>query len=345
MSAVAVLSEDGSRPHHEDLQKRNKTRQITYVKLGGDVASKLDTLFGVEGSLVEVNPGRVLMPPQYQEIGDRILNLPVRPDDVWLVSYPRTGSTWAQEMVWLIGNDLDFEGAKQLQQIRTPLLELCAIMAHDHGEWMDELGNSVDLVESMASPRYIKSHLPLELLPAQLDVVRPKMVYVARNPKDMCVSYYHYCMLVHNLKGSFQDFCELFLKDRAPVGPIWNHILGFWKRRNDPNLLFLKYEDMKRDQAGAIRQTAQFLGKTLSESDVKVLTEHLSFNKMKQNPAVNLEPIIAKKNGPDYLSSTSLRFIRKGEVGDWRNHMEPDMVARFDAWTEENLRGTGLNLD
>nr|CAD7605823.1 unnamed protein product [Timema genevievae] len=248
-------------------------------------------------------------------------------------------------MVWLIGNDLDFEGAKQLQQIRTPLLELCAIMAHDHGEWMDELGNSVDLVESMASPRYIKSHLPLELLPAQLDVVRPKMVYVARNPKDMCVSYYHYCMLVHNLKGSFQDFCELFLKDRAPVGPIWNHILGFWKRRNDPNLLFLKYEDMKRDQAGAIRQTAQFLGKTLSESDVKVLTEHLSFNKMKQNPAVNLEPIIAKKNGPDYLNSTSLRFIRKGEVGDWRNHMEPDMVARFDAWTEENLRGTGLNLD
>nr|CAD7206139.1 unnamed protein product [Timema douglasi] len=399
-------------------------------------------------------------------------------------------------MVWLIGNDLDFEGAKQLQQIRTPLLELCAIMAHDHGEWMDELGNSVDLVESMPSPRYIKSHLPLELLPAQLDVVRPKlllvvtyqpsssllqMVYVARNPKDMCVSYYHYCMLVHNLKGSFQDFCDLFLKDRgqsstsveledtladrhgtvrsvtsrtevSPVPVLSLRTLAdrpmglldvflkdrevspvpvlslrtlladrpmglldlFLKDRGQSSTsveledtltdrpmglldlfpkdrgqsstsveledtladrpmglldVFLKdrgqsstsveLEDTladrhgtvrsvtsrTEDQEGAIRQTARFLGKTLSESDVKVLTEHLSFNKMKQNPAVNLEPIIAKKNGPDYLSSTSLRFIRKGEVGDWRNHMEPDMAARFDAWTEENLRGTGLSLD
>jgi hypothetical protein len=33
------------------------------------------------------------------------------------------GSTWLQEMVWCIGNDLDFEGAKILQQLRTPLLE------------------------------------------------------------------------------------------------------------------------------------------------------------------------------------------------------------------------------
>lgn len=62
----------------------------------------------------------------------------------------------------------------------------------------------------------------------------------------MCVSYYHYCQLVHNMRGSFEEFCELFLKDKAPVGPIWNHIMGFWRRRNDPNVLFLKYEDMKR---------------------------------------------------------------------------------------------------
>jgi hypothetical protein len=42
-----------------------------------------------------------------------------------------------------------------------------------------------------------------------------QVVYIARNPKDMCVSYYYYCTLVHNMKGSFEDFCELFLKGRG----------------------------------------------------------------------------------------------------------------------------------
>ena len=46
------------------------------------------------------------------------------------------GSTWAQEMIWLLGNNLDFEGAKQIQQIRSPLLELTAIFSVDHHEWL-----------------------------------------------------------------------------------------------------------------------------------------------------------------------------------------------------------------
>lgn len=54
---------------------------------------------------------------------------------------------------------------------------------------------------------------------------------------------------------------------------------------------------------------------------------------------------MAKKNGSDFLQSTELRFIRKGEVGDWKNHMTREMAARFDAWTEENTRGTGLNFN
>jgi len=65
--------------------------QIKYGKVDENVSKKLDKLFGVENCLIEVNPGNVLLPPKYEEIGERILNLEVRPDDVWLISYPRTG--------------------------------------------------------------------------------------------------------------------------------------------------------------------------------------------------------------------------------------------------------------
>ncbi|XP_069695752.1 luciferin sulfotransferase-like [Periplaneta americana] len=344
MSTAAVLSESIANGRQE--VKKSDRSDVWYVRLEGEDARKLDTMFNREGCLVEVNPGRLLLPPKFEQLGARIRALEVRPSDVWLVSYPRTGSTWAQEMVWCIGNDLDFDKARKvLQNLRTPVLELTALIANDEGDWKKELGNSVDMVEDMQSPRFIKTHLTWGLLPAAIDTVKPKMVYVARNPKDMCVSYYHYCMLIHKMKGSFEDFCELFLKGRVPVGPIWSHILGFWRRRHEPNILFLKYEDMKRDQASAIKKTADFLGKTLSEAEVQQLAEHLSFSNMKKNPAVNLEPIIAKKNGPDYLQKTDLRFIRKGEVGDWKNHMSPEMAARFDTWTEENLRGTGLSFE
>jgi hypothetical protein len=48
-------------------------------------------------------------------------------------------------------------------------------MANDDGEWMRDLGNSVELVENMQSTRYIKSHLTWELLPAALNTVKPKV--------------------------------------------------------------------------------------------------------------------------------------------------------------------------
>lgn len=128
-------------------------------------------------------------------------------------------------------------------------------MGNDTSKLKDEIGNSVEQVENMASPRFIKTHLPVPLLPEQLNGVKPKIVYVARNPKDMCVSYYHYCKLVHGLHGSFDEFCDLFIQGKTPIGPIWDHILGFWEQRDEPNVLFLKYEDMKKVRA------ARFMGK------------------------------------------------------------------------------------
>jgi len=129
------------------------------------------------------------------------------------------------------------------------LLRLTALMGNDTSKLKDELGNSVEQVENMASPRFIKTHLPVPLLPEQLNNVKPKIVYVTRNPKDMCVSYYHYCKLIHGLHGSFEEFCDLFIQGKTPIGPIWDHILGFWEQKDEPNVLFIKYEDMKKVRA------------------------------------------------------------------------------------------------
>ncbi|KAL4708479.1 hypothetical protein ACJJTC_014087 [Scirpophaga incertulas] len=291
--------------------------QLTFCKLDSETGDTLDRMFEKKDCMVEINPGKVILPVDYVNIGQDILDMEVLPDDVWMCSYPRTGSTWCQEMVWLIGHDLDYEGAKSLQQIRCPLVEL--------------------------------SHLPWDLLPLDIEKddgkAKAKVIYTSRNPKDMVVSYYHYCTLVHELRGPFEEFCDLFMRDRAPFGPVWNHILGFWNRRNDPNVLFIKFEDMKRDLPSVVRRTATFLNKELTDDQVAKLCDHLSFKNMKNNRAVNLEAILERSFGKSYLEQTNLRFIRKGEIGDWKNYMSEDLSRRFDEWAEKNIQGTGLSFE
>jgi len=110
--------------------------EIICTPLRGQVGDKLDKFFQRENGFVEVSPGKVIMPRKYSDISNEILDSKVRMDDVWMISYPRTGSTWAQEMVWLLGNNLDYEGAKNIQTLRSPLLEMTAILYEDYTEWV-----------------------------------------------------------------------------------------------------------------------------------------------------------------------------------------------------------------
>lgn len=64
-----------------------------------------------------------VLTPRYKNFADKIKNFTIKSDDTWLVSFPKTGTTWTQEMIWLISNDLDFKGAEQLLDERFPFLE------------------------------------------------------------------------------------------------------------------------------------------------------------------------------------------------------------------------------
>ncbi|CAH0554474.1 unnamed protein product [Brassicogethes aeneus] len=320
----------------------------TAKKMESENAKKIDKAFGRDNSFLEFNPGKCLLPPSHTLFAERILSFDVREDDIWLISFPRTGSTWCQEMIWLLGNDLDFKSAQTLpQQIRAPLLELSSLM-FQHKDVLQKLfpfNDTVEFVDKMKSPRFIKSHLPLDLLPTQLDKVKPKIICTMRNPKDMIISFYHYCRIFHDLSIPLEDFCDLFLDDSTPMGSVWSHYLGFWNKRHDENILVLKYEDMKKDSAGTIRQIAEHLGKNVTEKEIGDIKEFLSFSNMRENKACNLEVFIDTWKGKNYYKRSGDHFIRKGIVGDWKNVMSEEMAEKFDKWIEENTRGTGLNFE
>lgn len=55
------------------------------------INGKLDKMFQKKNAFVQVQPGNITLPSKYSEIGEAILDLEIRKDDVWVVSYPRTG--------------------------------------------------------------------------------------------------------------------------------------------------------------------------------------------------------------------------------------------------------------
>ena len=67
------------------------------------------------------------MPRPFERIAQQVYNFQLRDDDIWILSYPKCGTTWTQEMVWQIVNNVDKEAGKQPLYLRSPFFELGCI--------------------------------------------------------------------------------------------------------------------------------------------------------------------------------------------------------------------------
>ncbi|KAI9552926.1 hypothetical protein GHT06_020810 [Daphnia sinensis] len=368
------------------LNGRAETRprlEINFIPVPGTNDGQFQKDFpAYTDGLVYSNPGRYVVMPEYPKKAEIVYNLKPRPDDVYVLTFPKCGTTWMQELVWLVINQCDFEKAKTPLNIRSPFLEMNYMLPKvltdkyerdaivyqtgipgiskfleilDYWNLRDVLRphvkklvnmicghvmRDVEEMEQMTETRIIKSHLPLYLLnPELLDT--SKVVYVARNPKDVLVSYFHYHKLIHfhQFTGDLESFADYFMSDKVYASPFFPHLLDAWSKRHHPNLLFVFYEDLKRDLRGEIQKVVSFLGKSLSEEQLTKLTEHLRVDQFAKNEAVNYE--VCKELG---FMNNSGHFIRKGKTGDWKNHFSPELNARIDLWIETNLQGTDLSF-
>uniref|UniRef100_A0A0K8UXW4 Sulfotransferase 1 family member D1 n=2 Tax=Bactrocera latifrons TaxID=174628 RepID=A0A0K8UXW4_BACLA len=276
----------------------------------------------------------------FQPVLDRVHNFEVREDDVWIVTSTKCGTTWTQEMTWLILNNFDFEKAKTDDlTIRSPFLEFNGVVPnvpHD----------TIEALNKLPSPRLIKSHLPAWLLPKQVWTKKPKIIYVFRNPKDAAISYFHHWRGMVGYKGTKEDFMHSYIDGHVNFNPFWPHVLDFWQLRDEPQIFFTSYERMKRDLGGVIKDVCKFLEREVEQEQLTQLVDHLSFDKMKDNPACNhVKEFESMKAAAGREVEEFSRFVRRGIVGSHKDEMPQTAIQEFDDWTEDNLKDYQLTMD
>jgi hypothetical protein len=223
-----------------------------------------------------------------------------RPDDIFIVTFPKSGTTLMQMMLYQLTSD----GSMEISHIGS-------VSPSFESELMFQR-NSREIFEALPSPRFFKSHLPYEDLPRH-----GRFIYIARDVRDVAVSSFHQRSLLTGREQNFKPFINQFLRDRMPVRSWFKHMESWWPHRNDENVLFLTYDQIVKDIEGTVRKVAAFCGIAVDESDMTRIVERCGFGFMKQHWE-KFDPRLTR------VSREKTEFIRKGVAGAGRHELTPE---------------------
>ena len=245
-----------------------------------------------------------------------------QPGDIIVTTYPKCGTTWVQHIVYLL-----LHGGEPLPADKSMTEEF---------PHLEEVGRRA--VERLSEPRCVKTHLPFAMTPWHEKAL---YVYVARNPFDCAVSFFHHTRGFPKhydfADGTFDDFFECFVAGEVDFGDYFENLVGWYEHEGDDNVLFLTYEEMKAAPEEAIVAIGKFLGGAAADAvadpaTLEKVVDHSSFRSMKK------DQLRWASQRPDDMP----KFIRKGVVGDWKNHFSAEQARRLAARFDERTAGTDL---
>lgn len=244
----------------------------------------------------------------------------VEPTDVFLVCYPKSGSTWLFFLLYeiLTGQPSGFD---------TTLRAMPYARGHDAARLLPNNG------------RMFKSHVPYHVTYHNLF---RKVIYLVRDVRDVVISEHKHWQGEGIYSGNLDRYLMDFVKGRVHGLGTWVDHVHSWlnsdlAKRGD--LLLVKYEELRQDTEGTLRKILQFLGVQADAGTIRAAIENNTVAKMreKENKAIGTGAFRAAK--PDF------RRVNRGVAGGWRDTLSHEQAALIEHYAGKTLAMLGYTVE
>jgi hypothetical protein len=245
----------------------------------------------------------------------------VRPDDTFIVSYPRSGNTWTRFLIanlLFAGQPISFANIERLIP--------------------DAEAQSSLYMKRVPSPRVIKSH-------QYFDHRYPKVLYITRDPRDVAVSYY-------NFSRKYRHFADDYPLEHYVHGFVtgtvlssgwgtWAENVGTWvaARNGQPTFLLLRYEDLIADTQAELAKVARFFGVDASPGELSRAIENSSADHLRE---------LEKKEGGQWVTTKDKRsdipFIGSAAAGKWKSVLPGASIEEIESTWGNTMAQLGYEL-
>ncbi|KAH7956019.1 3-beta-hydroxysteroid sulfotransferase [Rhipicephalus sanguineus] len=260
------------------------------------------------------------------------LNFRAKKGDLVQVTFPKSGTNWLMYIAHLI--------LKEGQPIST-YQEFAKNMRFLEYMEIEDFSASLPL-------RTFITHLPLD---KRTMTEGGKYVYLARNPWDVCVSLYN--MAINTTiflfrDGTFDDYVDTFVGGNFGYGDYFEHVAAGYALREEPNVFFVTYEELKKNTREVALRLAYFLGEKYGralEEDEAFLQKILERSHVDSMRSVMVLDLTGKSN-PQWKDVLSRRkvpssedqdvqpktyeYVRAGKVGSWKDYFTPDLLRKME---------------
>ena len=304
-----------------DFKRQVRNRSIPLVP----ILRALAAIGRARRTMPVVDYGGISGPPRVSTPETFVRAQQYRPKaaDVFVATQMRCGTTWMQQVVYQIVT----RGLGEFSEPRRSHLYAVS-------PWIEAV-NSVSMTDAPLlgdrPARIIKTHLPASHCPYSTDA---KYIYVARHPVSCFASIMDFN---RSMAGPFvppeENMAAWFTSDRMYWLPWPRHVDGWWQwSRGRDNVLFVHFEEMKRDLDGVIDRVASFLAVDLSNDERRLAASRCTFGYMKDHEeCFEMAP-------PTMFSVAGGRFLASGSVTRDED-VTPAVRARILDYCRQALRG------
>jgi hypothetical protein len=233
----------------------------------------------------------------------------VCPDDTFVASYPRAGSTWLRFLLQeiLTGQPSLFPSVNRM---------IPQVGFHEHAYRLPNGG------------RFIKTH----------EAFRPeyrRAIYLSRDPRDVLLSEHAFQKALGITTAGIDDYIEDFVTRRVNANGSWRDHVRTWLDASESNarIRIFRFEDLRRDTPGTLRQILNFL--EVAPDQDRIL-EAIRNNGVAQMRAKELAtPQKTSKDG---------KFVREGRSGGWRKNLTSQQSRRVERAMQSEMQRLGYQV-